>query len=124
MQMTWNDKDPIYRQLRDRIVALMLEGVFSEGEALPSVRHLAKEQRINPLTVSKAFQMLVDDGLVEKKRGLGMFVVEGTGDRLLKAERDLFLNEEWPRIKERIQRLGLSERDLIKTTSSEEGESA
>ena len=121
MQMHWNDKDPIYRQLRDRLVALMLEGVFAEGDALPSVRQLASEQRINPLTVSKALQMLVDEGLVEKRRGLGMFVAAGAAERLLTTERDQFLNHEWPRIRERIRRLDLNEQDLLKPLSADTG---
>ena len=83
MSAHWNDKDPIYRQLYDRLVAMILEGVIGEGEGLPSVRQVAADERINPLTVSKAFQLLVDDAVVEKRRGLGMFVLEGARDRLL-----------------------------------------
>ncbi|MDH5737736.1 MAG: GntR family transcriptional regulator [Gammaproteobacteria bacterium] len=98
-----------------------MEGVFAEGDALPSVRQLASEQRINPLTVSKALQMLVDEGLVEKRRGLGMFVAAGAAERLLTTERDQFLNHEWPRIRERIRRLDLNEQDLLKPLSADTG---
>ena len=113
MKINWNDKDPIYWQLRDRLVELILDGAFSDGEALPSVRQIASEQRINPITVSKALQMLVEEGLVEKRRGLGMFVAEGASSRLAQLERDRFLQEEWPRTVERIERLGLKPADLL-----------
>jgi len=113
MKINWNDNDPIYRQLRDRIVELILDGVFNDGDALPSVRQIASEQRINPITVSKAFQMLVDEELVEKRRGLGMFVAEGAGARLVQHERERFLQEEWPRTVERIERLGLEMSSLL-----------
>lgn len=118
MQITWNDKDPIYRQLRDRIVELVLENVFKEGESLPSVRQVAKDHRINPLTVSKAYQMLVEEGLIEKRRGLGMFVAEGALDRLILAEKESFLEQEWPLVKDKIRRLGLDKEDLMKTLSA------
>lgn len=108
MQISWNDKDPIYRQLRDRLVELMLEGIYADGDAMPSVRQVATEQRINPLTVSKAYQLLVDEDLVEKRRGLGMYVREGAMEHLLQQERERFLREEWPMVLERIERLGLS----------------
>lgn len=107
MEITWNNKEPIYLQLRDRLVALIMDGVFLEGDALPSVRQIAGEQRINPITVSKAFQILVDEELVEKKRGLGMYVVKGAKEKLAKLERQKFLTEEWPQIASRIERLGL-----------------
>ncbi len=113
MNISWNDKDPIYRQLRDRILEMILEGVFAEGESLPSVRQLASEHRINPLTVSKAMQMLVDEELVEKKRGLGMFVREGAKATLVATERNRFLNEEWPIILSKIERLGLTRQELL-----------
>lgn len=113
MQISWNDKDPIYRQLRDRLVEMMLEGIYTDGEPLPSVRHVATEQRINPLTVSKAYQMLVDEGLVDKRRGLGMYVKEGASEKLREQERVRFLNEEWPLVIERIERLGLSVSELL-----------
>jgi GntR family transcriptional regulator len=113
MNISWNDKDPIYRQLRDRILEMILEGVFSEGDSLPSVRQLASDHRINPITVSKAMQMLVEEGVVEKRRGLGMFVKEGARNALATTERDRFLSEEWPMIQEKIQRLGLSSEELL-----------
>lgn len=109
----WDDSQPIYRQLRDRVVAMMLEGVLKEGEALPSVRQVATEYRLNPLTVLKAYQQLADEGLVEKRRGLGMFVAEGASGALMKDERQRFLEQEWPRIHATIQRLGLSATELL-----------
>lgn len=119
MQISWNDTDPIYRQLHDRIIELLLEGVYHDGDALPSVREIAAEHRINPITVSKAYQMLVDESLIEKRRGLGMFVAVGTGDRLVDLEREKFLTQEWPLIVAKIKRLGLSEQALL-TTGSEQ----
>lgn len=109
----WDESQPIYRQLRDRVVAMVLEGVLKEGEALPSVRQVATEYRLNPLTVLKAYQQLADEGLVEKRRGLGMFVAPGAGAALMKDERQRFLEQEWPRIRATIQRLGLSAVDLL-----------
>lgn len=109
----WNDSQPIYRQLRDRVVAMMLEGVLKEGEAIPSVRQVATEYRLNPLTVLKAYQQLADEGLVEKRRGLGMFVAQGASVALMKDERERFLATEWPKIRATIQRLGLSTEDLL-----------
>jgi GntR family transcriptional regulator len=110
----WDESQPIYRQLRDRVVAMMLEGVLKEGEALPSVRQVASEYRLNPLTVLKAYQQLADEGLVEKRRGLGMFVAPGASGALLKDERERFLVTDWPRIHATIQRLGLSAEELLK----------
>ena len=118
MQISWNDKDPIYRQLHDRIVESILEGIFADGEALPSVRQLASEHRINPITVSKALQMLVEDELVEKRRGLGMFVMTGARSRLTELERNRFLEKEWPQICEKISRLGLSSEELLMARSA------
>jgi GntR family transcriptional regulator len=109
----WDESQPIYRQLRDRVVAMMLEGVLKEGEALPSVRQVATEYRLNPLTVLKAYQHLADEGLVEKRRGLGMFVAPGAGSALMKDERGRFLEQEWPRVYATIQRLGLSMEELM-----------
>jgi GntR family transcriptional regulator len=109
----WNDGLPIYRQLRDRVVGMMLDGVLAEGDPLPSVRNVAAEYRVNPLTVMKAYESLVDEGLVETRRGLGMFINAGARALLLKAERQRFLAEEWPRIHETIERLGLSADDLL-----------
>src|SRR3954454_23765338 len=111
MDHEWNDSQPIYRQLRDRVVAMILEGVLKEGDPLPSVRNVAAEYRVNPLTVLKGYQQLVDDGLVESRRGLGMFINSGARNILLKGERQKFLKEEWPRIKATIERLGLTEEE-------------
>jgi len=118
MNISWNDKDPIYRQLHGRIIELMLEGTFGDGDSLPSVRQIASDHRINPITVSKALQMLVDDGLVEKKRGLGMFIREGAGSMLKEHERRRFLDEEWPIICEKIARLELSNEELLTNRSN------
>jgi GntR family transcriptional regulator len=113
MDREWNDNQPIYRQLRDRVVAMILDGVLKEGDPLPSVRNVAAEYRINPLTVLKGYQQLVDEELVESRRGLGMFVNVGARSLLLKGERQKFLAEEWPRIYENIQRLGLTAEELL-----------
>jgi GntR family transcriptional regulator len=113
MQLEWNDSQPIYRQLRDRMVAMILDGVLKEGDPLPSVRNVAAEYRVNPLTVLKGYQQLVDEGLVESRRGLGMFVNNGARVLLLKGERQKFLDEEWPRVYENIQRLGLTAEELL-----------
>ena len=113
MDTNWNDSAPIYRQLRDRVVAMILEGVLNDGDPLPSVRSVAAEYRLNPLTVLKGYQQLVDENLVEKRRGRGMFVTEGARRALLKDERQLFLEEEWPKIASRIQRLGFEPKDLL-----------
>ncbi len=113
MEINWNNKEPIYLQLRDRLVELIMDGLLLEGDALPSVRQISSEQRINPITVSKAIQMLVDEELVEKRRGLGMYVVTGAKDKLARQEKTKFLNEEWPQIEERIERLGLGLDDLL-----------
>jgi GntR family transcriptional regulator len=111
----WDDSQPIYRQLRDRVVAMLLEGALKEGEPLPSVRQVAAEYRLNPLTVLKAYQQLADEGLVEKRRGLGMFVSAGAAKALLKDERSRFLDQEWPRIHATILRLGLDAAQLLAT---------
>jgi len=113
MEREWNDGQPIYRQLRDRVVAMILDGVLKEGDALPSVRTVATEYRVNPLTVLKGYQELVDDGFVETRRGLGMFVKTGAPSLLLEGERQKFLAEEWPRIYANIQRLGLKANELL-----------
>ncbi|MCP3674405.1 MAG: GntR family transcriptional regulator [Gammaproteobacteria bacterium] len=122
MQTDWNDNQPIYRQLRERVIALILDSVLNDGDALPSVRNVSSEYRVNPITVSKAYQTLVDDELVEKKRGLGMFVRTGAKEILLETEKKKFLEQEWPEIISRIKRLGLSREELfaIQTNSSEE----
>jgi len=119
MQINWNDKDPIYRQLRDRIVELILDGVFKDGDSLPSVRQISNEHRINPITVSKAFQLLVDQQLVEKRRGLGMFVGEGAGEKLAVLEKERFLHEEWPVIADKINRLDLDPEFLLAQLESD-----
>src|SRR5271157_1381060 len=108
-----NDNQPIYRQLRDRVVAMILDGVLKEGDVLPSVRSVAAEYRVNPITVLKGYQELVDEGLVESKRGLGMFVNAGARNLLLRGERQKFLEEEWPRVNATIHRLGLTAEDLL-----------
>jgi len=113
MDREWNDSQPIYRQLRDRVVALMLDGVLKEGDPLPSVRNVAAEYRINPITVLKGYQQLVDEQLVETKRGRGMFIKAGARSLLLQAERQKFLEEQWPRISATIQRLGLTPEELL-----------
>jgi GntR family transcriptional regulator len=112
MNREWNNSQPIYRQLRDRVVAMILDGILNEGDPLPSVRNVTAEFRVNPLTVLKAYQGLVDERLVEMRRGLGMFVRAGAQDLLLKAERQKFLTEHWPGIAETIERLGLTQREL------------
>src|SRR5690606_22548348 len=113
MDPKWDEDLPIYRQLRDRVVAMILEGVLTDGDSLPSVRNVAAEYRLNPLTVLKGYQELVEEGLVEKKRGRGMFVTEGAQKKLLRLERDRFVREEWPRILATIERLGLDPRALL-----------
>ncbi len=118
MTPDWTEDQPIYRQLKDKVVAAIVEGTMREGEALPSVRNVAVDLQINPITASKAYQELVMDGLVEKKRGLGMFVVEGARSKLVEAERDRFMNEEWPRVMETIQRLGLDAETLLKRSTA------
>jgi GntR family transcriptional regulator len=117
MDLEWNDSQPIYRQLRDRVVAMILDGVLGEGDALPSVRNVAAEYRVNPLTVLKGYQQLVDEQLVEKRRGLGMFVKTGARTLLLEGERQRFLSDEWPRIHATIQRLGLKPEELLNTAN-------
>jgi GntR family transcriptional regulator len=109
----WNDSQPIYRQLRDRVVAMILDGVLNEGDSLPSVRTVATDYRVNPLTVLKGYQQLVDEDLVEKRRGLGMFVKDGAREKLLRGERKKFLAEQWPAIHATIQRLGLDAKKLL-----------
>ena len=123
MDPKWSEDLPIYRQLRDRVVDMILEGVLGDGDALPSVRNVAAEYRLNPLTVLKGYQELVDEGLVEKKRGRGMFVTDGARRQLLKDERRRFIDKEWPKILETIDRLGLDAAELLAraTESAEKG---
>ena len=113
MDPKWSDDIPIYRQLRDRVVAMILEGVLTDGDALPSVSNVAAEYRLNPLTVLKGYQELVDEGLVEKKRGRGMFVNDGARKQLIKDERERFVEQEWPKVLETIERLGLDAASLL-----------
>lgn len=113
MDPDWNDGQPIYRQLRDRVVAMILEGQLKEGDPLPSVRNVSADSRVNPLTVLKAYQQLVDDFLVEKRRGLGMFVKSGARAQLMQGEREKFLTEQWPQVVATIRRLGLDARELL-----------
>jgi GntR family transcriptional regulator len=120
MDQDWNDAQPIYRQLRDRVVAMILDGVLNEGDPLPSVRNVAAETRINPLTVLKAYQQLADEQLVEKRRGLGLFVNAGARAALLRAERKRFLTQEWPKVHATIQRLGLSPGQLLEAATNRE----
>ena len=118
MDREWNNSQPIYRQLRDRVVAMILEGVLKEGDSLPSVRNVAAEYRVNPITVLKGYQQLVDEGLIEARRGRGMFVNAGARDLLLQGERQKFLGEEWPRVRATIERLGLKPEELLGGFSS------
>jgi GntR family transcriptional regulator len=115
MDSHWTDSQPIYRQLRDKVVAMILEGVLTDGDALPSVRNVAAEFSLNPLTVLKGYQQLVDEGLVEKRRGRGMFVTEGARAGLMKDERQRFLEQGWARVSARIEGLGLDAEDLLRT---------
>lgn len=117
MTEQWNDDRPIYLQLKDQILAMIMDGVLNEGEALPSVRKVAVEYQINPITASKAYAELVDEGLVEKRRGLGMFILDGARKNLLAAEQKAFLEVEWPKIIERISRLGLDAKTLLGSAS-------
>ncbi len=114
MSTQWNDSQPIYWQLKERTIAMILDGTLDEGDALPSVRTVASELQLNPITVSKSYQALVDDGLVEKRRGLGMFVCDGARAKLVASERDKFLNEEWPATVNRIEQLGLDAEALLR----------
>src|SRR5271167_503452 len=116
--LSWNDTQPIYRQLRDRVVAMILDGLLNEGDPLPSVRMVAAEYRVNPLTVLKGYQELVDEQLVESRRGRGMFVNEGARNLLLQGERQKFLAEEWPRVSATIQRLGLRAEELLDASAN------
>jgi GntR family transcriptional regulator len=113
MDREWNDSQPIYRQLRDRVADMILDGLLKEGDPLPSVRNIAVEYRVNPLTVLKGYQQLVDEQLVESKRGRGMFINSGARNLLLEGERQKFLTEQWPRIQATIQRLGLNTKQLL-----------
>jgi len=124
MSTHWNDSQPIYWQLKERTVAMILDGTLGEGVALPSVRNVASEFQLNPITVSKSYQALVDEGLVEKRRGLGMFVCKGAHKKLVISERDKFVNEEWPAMLHRIGQLGLSIKDLFNEALEKESKSS
>ena len=113
MSADWNDNSPIYRQLKAKVVGMMLDGALQSGDALPSVRQVAADYQLNPITVSRAYQELVDEALVEKRRGLGMYVLQGARDKLLASERERFMREEWPAMLERITRLGLDVEQLL-----------
>lgn len=119
MDREWNDSQPIYRQLRDLVAAMILDGVLAEGDPLPSVRQVAADYRVNPLTVLKGYQQLVDEQLVESRRGRGMYIMPGARNLLLAGEREKFLTEQWPRIRETIQRLGLTAEELLKRNAGE-----
>jgi GntR family transcriptional regulator len=119
MSIAWNDNLPIYRQLKDRVVSMMLDGVLKPGDALPSVRQIAAEYQLNPITVSRAYQELADENLVEKRRGLGMYMTDNARDQLLASERERFLKEEWPLVIERIHRLGLDSDALLRKGGSQ-----
>jgi len=122
MDPNWNDNQPIYRQLRDRVVAMIIDGTLKDGEALPSVRNVAAEYQLNPLTVLKGYQALVDENLVEKRRGLGMFVKEGARKNLTRDERQRFLSEEWPVVLDTIERLGMDPEELLQAAKKRAGE--
>ena len=115
----WNEHTPIYRQLKEKVLEMMLDGDLKAGDALPSVRQVAADYQLNPITVSKAYQELVDDNLVEKRRGIGMYVTEGASEKLLASERERFMREEWPAMVERIRRLGLNLDLLLRSTPPE-----
>ncbi|KIQ95934.1 GntR family transcriptional regulator [Lysobacter sp. A03] len=117
----WSDGAPIYRQLKERVVAMMLDGELKPGDALPSVRQVAADYQLNPITVSRAYQELVDEALVEKRRGLGMYMTEGAAEKLLASERERFLTEEWPLVLERITRLGLNLEQLVAADPNKAG---
>lgn len=118
MAINWNDKAPIYLQLKERVVSMMLDEVVKSGDALPSVRQIAAEYSLNPITVSRAYQELVDEELIEKRRGMGMYVTEGARDKLLASERERFIHTDWPALLERIKRLGIKLEDLLKANSA------
>jgi GntR family transcriptional regulator len=113
MNTNWHDNSPIYRQLKQRVISMMLDGLLKPGDALPSVRQIAAEYQLNPITVSRAYQELADETLVEKRRGLGMYVTDGAREKLLTSEREQFLKNEWPAVLERMRSLGLSVKELL-----------
>lgn len=117
----WNDSQPIYRQLRDRVIAMILDAALAEGDPLPSVRTVAADYRVNPLTVLKAYQQLADEQIVEKRRGIGMFVKTGVRRQLLRDERRRFLEQEWPAVLETLRRLGLTAHELLDAARADDG---
>jgi GntR family transcriptional regulator len=119
MTIGWNDNTPIYRQLKERVIGMILDGALKSGDPLPSVRQIAAEYQLNPITVSRAYQELVDENLVEKRRGIGMFIIDGANENLLASERERFIREEWPAMLERIRRLGLDAAALLRAGGSE-----
>ena len=121
MATDWHDNAPIYRQLKSQVVGMVLEGALKAGDALPSVRQVSADFRLNPITVSRAYQELVDEGLIEKRRGMGMYVVDGARDQLLARERERFLNEEWPALLARAKALGLDVVQLVQTAQASGG---
>ena len=118
MTIGWNDNTPIYRQLKERVIVMILDGTLKSGDPLPSVRQIAAEYQLNPITVSRAYQELVDENFVEKRRGIGMFVTDGASEKLLASERERFVREEWPAMLERIRRLGLDVAQLLRSTEA------
>jgi GntR family transcriptional regulator len=114
----WNDNAPIYRQLKERVIGMLLDGVLKPGDALPSVRQVASDYQVNPMTVARAYQELVDATLVEKRRGIGMYVTDGARDKLLASERERFIQEEWPALLERVRRLGLDLEQLLQSNKT------
>ena len=118
MNIGWNDNTPIYRQLKERVIGMILDGALKSGDPLPSVRQIAAEYQLNPITVSRAYQELVDENLVEKRRGIGMFIIDGASENLLASERERFIREEWPAMLERIRRLGLDVAALLRGSES------
>ncbi len=120
MSHSWHDNAPIYRQLKEKVVSMILGDELKPGEALPSVRQIAADFQLNPITVSRAYQELVDENIVEMKRGLGMFVLEGAKERLLSSERERFLQEEWPAVVKRMQSLGIDITQLVKQSPTGE----
>ena len=120
MSSRWNDSQPIYWQLKERTITMILDETLAEGDALPSVRTVASEFQLNPITVSKSYQALVDEGLVEKRRGLGMFVCKGAHQQLVKSEKDKFIKSEWPATLNRIRQLGLDIGELLRQAQENE----
>lgn len=120
--MDWNDDQPIYRQLREKIVALIMSGAFKESEPLPSVRQVSSDYQINHITVSKAYQELVDMGLVEARRGMGMYVLEGARQKLHSIEKEKFMSSEVPALLARMKQLGISKKELIAALQMVQGE--